>query len=112
MSSQSSYVYHEHPAGLGLIAFRETDPMFNDDRMNPKPVDQYPSGGSSAPKTVDPFGIKTPSVKQPIIQTESIVKPTQVVLPTIDGDHRIGKKKAALIGGGLIGAALLLKLVL
>ena len=86
MSSQSSYVFHEQPDGLGLITFREADPMFYDDRMIPQPVDQYPSGGSSAPKTVDPIGIKTPSVKQPNIQTESIVKPAQVDLPFIEGN--------------------------
>jgi hypothetical protein len=146
MSSQSSYLYNEHPAGLGLIAIRETDPMFFDDRMILQPADSHSSGGSTVERTVQPTVVSTPTVNQPIVQpiittttstpqtggSHPIVNPEpetdsnsssktdsrasfikvegdQLV---INGNHRIGKKKAALVGGGLIGAAFLIKLVL
>jgi hypothetical protein len=166
MSSQSSYVHNEHPAGLGRIAIREADPMFYDDRMILQPVDSYSSGGSTVKRTIEPTVVKTPTVKQPVLQPEPIKKPAPVITTTstpvvqpiitpttsipktggshpivdpkpdsgsepsgettprntfvkvegdqlvINGNHRIGKKKAALVGGGLIGAAVLLKLVL
>jgi hypothetical protein len=146
MSSQSSYLYNEHPGGLGRIAIRETDPMFFDDRMILQPADSYSSGGSTAERTVQPTVVSTPTVNQPIVQpiittttstpqtggSHPIVNPEpgtdsnssgktdsrasfvkvegdQLV---INGNHRIDKKKAALVGGGLIGAAFLIKLVL
>ena len=146
MSSQSSYVYNEHPAGLGRIAIRETDPMFYDDRMILQPVDSYSSGGSTTQRTVQPTEVITPTVKQPVLQpiiTTTTSKPKTggshpIVNPetntssepsgettsrapivkvegdylVINGNHRIEKKKAVLVGGGLIGAAVLLKLVL
>jgi hypothetical protein len=166
MSSQSSYVYNEHPEGLGLIAIREADPMFYDDRMILQPVDSYSSGGSTVKRTIEPTVVKTPTVKQPVLQPEPIKKPAPVITTTstpvvqpiittttskpktggshpivdqkpdaesnpsgettplnsfvkvegdqlvINGNHRIEKKKAALVGGGLIGVAVLLKLVL
>lgn len=180
MSSQSSYVYNEQPAGLGRISIRETDPMFSRDRMVLQPVDSYSSGGSTVRRTIEPTVVKTPTVKQPVLRNEPIKKPTPVITTTskpvvqpitttttitpktggsqpiitttiskpktgdnhvnpetnnssepsgeftshdpivkvegdqlvINGNHRIGKKKAALVGGGLIGAVLLLKLVL
>lgn len=146
MRSQSSYVYNEHPGGLGRIATLESDPMFYDDRTTLQPTDSYSSGGSTAERTVQPTVISIPTVNQPVVQpiiTTTTSKPQTggshpIIHPkpdngsdpsgesashnpfvkmegdqlVINGNHRIGKKKAALIGGGLIGAAVLLKLVL
>jgi hypothetical protein len=166
MCSQSNYVYNEHPAGLGRMAIRETEPMFYDDRMSLQPVDSYLSGESTVQQTVQPTVVKTPTVNQPVLYPAPIIKPAPVITTTstpvvqpiittstskpqtggshpvvnpeletdsnssgktdsrisfikvegdqlvINGNHRIGKKKAALVGGGLIGVAVLLKLVL
>ena len=131
MSSQSTYVYNENPAGLGRISIRETDPELYVDRMNShserilkpvpvmtsEPVIQPIITTTSKPRTGGSHPIinsntntsSKPSdetiTRNPLVKIEG----DQIV---INGNHRIEKKKAALVGGGLIGAAVLLKLVL
>ncbi|PWN06103.1 hypothetical protein [Rhodohalobacter mucosus] len=153
MSSQSSYVYNEHPAGLGRIATQQADPMLYDERMILQPADSYSSGGSTLQRTVQPTVVKVPTVNQPVLQPDPVkipdpvirtrlmpqtggphpivdpkpdagIEPLGVIISgnsfvkvegdqlVINGNHRIEKKKAALIGGGLLGAAVLLKIVL
>lgn len=96
---------------------RSIDPLFYDGVIDLQPRVQPVTGPGSKPQTGGPSAvINTPpapagepanhdEAPAPFLQSQG----DQLV---INGTMQIPKKKAALIGGGAIGAALLLKYIL
>jgi hypothetical protein len=72
---------------------------------------------TSTPQTGGGHPVENPHTGVSPVTTVETTNPTSIVKVeadhlVINGNHRIDKKKAALIGGSIIGTAILLKLIL
>jgi len=117
MKTQSSYLYRNTSDGGGQLAVRSIDPLFYDGVIDLQPKVRPVSETVSKPQTGGPSPVisTAPAPTTEAINSQGDPAPfiqTQDEQLIINGTIRIPKKKAALIGGGAIGAALLLKYIL